>query len=82
MIDTFGFHARGDSDRPTKRVELWAYSRRTPFLPWTGLDRAFLATLGGSPQRGWINSLLDWADRRGLKKQHWAPQGLRRPIDC
>ena len=37
-IDTCGFHARADADRPTLRVELWAYSRRSPFLPWTGLD--------------------------------------------
>ena len=37
-IDTSGFHARADSDRPTLRVELWAYCRRSPFLPWTGGD--------------------------------------------
>ncbi len=38
VADTHGFHARGASLRPTQRVEIWAYSRRNPFLPWTGLD--------------------------------------------
>ncbi len=79
-IDTYGFHARGDSDRPTKRVELWAFSRRTPFLPWTGGGLLSLPALADRRAR-WINSLIDWADRRGWKKQHWAPEGLRRPID-
>ena len=36
--DTCGFHARANSDRMTVRVELWAYARRSPFIPWTGLD--------------------------------------------
>ena len=80
VIDTFGFHARADSDRPTKRVELWAYSRRTPFLPWTGLDLLSWRPLADR-RTTWLNAILDWADRRGLKKQHWLPQGLRRPID-
>jgi len=38
VADTHGFHARGPSLRPTLRVEIWAYSRRNPFIPWTGLD--------------------------------------------
>ena len=80
VIDTYGFHARGDSDRPTKRVELWAYSRRSPFLPWVGGGLLSLQTLADR-RAGWIHSLIDWADRRGWRKQHWAPEGLRRPID-
>lgn len=36
--DTFGFHARGVAAQASVRVELWAYSRRNPFLPWTGLN--------------------------------------------
>ena len=35
VADTCGFHARADSDEPSVRVELWAYCRRNPFLPWT-----------------------------------------------
>lgn len=38
VADTFGFHARGASLRPSRRVEIWAYGRRNPFLPWLGLD--------------------------------------------
>ena len=79
-IDTFGFHARAHSDRPTKRVELWAFSRRTPFLPWTGGDLLSLPPFADR-RAEWINSLNDWASRRGWKKQHWVPEGLRRPID-
>lgn len=80
VIDTFGFHARADSSRPTKRVELWAFSRRTPFLPWTGGDLLSLSPFADR-RAGWIISLNDWASRRGWKKQHWAREGLRRPID-
>ena len=38
VADTFGFHARAPSLRPSIRVELWAYVRRNPFLPWTGFN--------------------------------------------
>lgn len=38
VVDTCGFHARGMSSRPAMRIELWAYSRRNPFLPWLGWD--------------------------------------------
>jgi hypothetical protein len=36
VADTFGFHARGLSDLPTIRVEIWGYGRHSPFIPWTG----------------------------------------------
>jgi hypothetical protein len=35
VADTFGFHARGLSDSPSMRVEIWAYGRHSPFIPWT-----------------------------------------------
>lgn len=78
-IDPYGFHARADSDRPTKRVELWAFSRRTPFLPWTSGDLLSLP-LFADRRANWLAALLDWADTRGLKKQHWTLEGMRRPI--
>jgi hypothetical protein len=34
VADMFGFHARGTSDQPTMRVEIWAYGRHSPFIPW------------------------------------------------
>jgi hypothetical protein len=80
VADTCGFHARGDAARPTVRVEVWAYCRRNPFLPWTGFDLLSWRPL--SQQRAeWLNSLLDWFDRLGWMKQHWRPVGLKRVID-
>lgn len=78
--DTYGFHARGDADHPTLRVELWAYSRRSPFLPWTGLD---LLSLPGIAERraGWLAAAMDFAQARGWAKQHWTAAGKRRPTD-
>lgn len=77
VVDTCGFHARADSSVPTVRVELWAYCRRTPFLPWTGGD-----LLSWSPiahrRAQWLVAIVDWFDRRGLMKQHWRPTGRRR----
>ena len=35
VADTFGFHSRGVSDEPSMRVEIWAYGRQSPFVPWT-----------------------------------------------
>jgi hypothetical protein len=77
-IDTSGFHARADSDRPTLRVELWAYSRRSPFLPWTGRDPLSWRPLAVRRME-WLGAIVDWLDRRGWMKQHWRPAGPRRP---
>ena len=78
VADTCGFHARGDAVGRTVRVEIWAYSRRTPFLPWTGLDPLSSQLL--APRRAErFASILDWLDRRGLAKQHWVPVGAKRP---
>lgn len=74
VVDTCGFHARASSDRPTMRMELWAFSRRSPFLPWTGLD--LLSWRPIAIRRGdWLQSIVDWLDRRGWMKQHWRPAG-------
>jgi hypothetical protein len=80
VIDTCGFHARADSDRPTLRVELWAYSRRTPLLPWAGAGPFSWAPLVDR-RAEWLASAIDWLDRVGLKKQHWRPGGAWRPGD-
>jgi len=80
VVDTCGFHARGDSDRPTTRVELWAYCRQSPFVPWAAGD--FLSLPPFAFRRAeWLNRLHDWLDRRGWKKQHWKPDGLKRPTE-
>ncbi|HEY5412974.1 MAG TPA: phytanoyl-CoA dioxygenase family protein [Caulobacteraceae bacterium] len=38
VADTYGFHARRRSSRPSMRLEIWAYSRGNPFAPWTRFD--------------------------------------------
>ncbi len=78
-IDTCGFHARADADRPTLRVELWAYSRRSPFLPWTGGDLLSWRPLAFR-RAEWIAATVDWLDRRGWKVQHWRSVGQRNPL--
>ncbi|MFL6727350.1 MAG: phytanoyl-CoA dioxygenase family protein, partial [Sphingomicrobium sp.] len=79
-IDTCGFHARGSSDRPTVRVEIWAFSRRSPFLPWTGFD--LLSSKPFASRRAdWMARIVDRLDRWNLMKQQWRPAGRRRPID-
>ena len=80
IIDTCGFHARGSSERPSVRVELWAYARRTPFLPWTGFDLLSVRPIA-IRRSTWLPRIVDWLDRFGIKKQHWQPAGRRRPID-
>lgn len=79
-IDTCGFHARGPAFQPTVRVEIWAYARRGPFLPWTGFDPLSWGLLASRRAKAllWI---IDRLDRLGLKKQHWRPAGPRRPSD-
>lgn len=57
VADTFGFHARGRSLRPSLRVEVWAFGRRNPFLPWTQLDP--LVNAVGLPR------VDDWRLRKG-----------------
>ena len=39
VADTYGFHARRPSARPSMRLEIWAYSRGNPFTPWAPSDQ-------------------------------------------
>ena len=80
VIDTCGFHARGGSDGRHVRAEIWAYARRTPFVPWTGLDLSSLPPIA-IRRAQWLPHIVDMLDRLGLKKQHWRPAGRKRPID-
>lgn len=76
--DTHGFHARGPSARPSVRVEIWAYGRRNPFLPWTGLDPL---SLPGIAER---RVPMLWAARDRLKRitgQPWRDAGRKTPAE-
>lgn len=76
--DTHGFHARGPSARPSIRVEIWAYGRRNPFLPWTGLDP--LSIPGLAERRvPWL-----WAARDRMRRligQPWRDVGAKFPVE-
>ncbi len=74
VADTFGFHARGQSPEPSTRVEIWAYGRRNPFLPWLGLDPWSIDALGlRRPVIHW--RLSDLIERAGLGRHRWRPSG-------
>ncbi|NVK40607.1 MAG: phytanoyl-CoA dioxygenase family protein [Oceanospirillaceae bacterium] len=70
--DTVGFHARGRSSEPSVRVELWAYARRNPYLPWLGLDIFSLPFIRGRQVRlfWWY---LDLRYRLTGHGRPWAP---------
>src|SRR4029077_10753440 len=80
VADTFGFHARGPSARPTTRVEIWAIGRRNPFLPWTGLDPWSIAAFGlNKPMLYWKS--VDFHESVGLGHQRWRARGSRSAFD-
>jgi hypothetical protein len=69
VADTFGFHARGPSAGRSLRVEIWAYGRRGPFVPWAGFDPWTGAALARRSLIGW--RLGDLRERAGLKPHRW-----------
>ena len=81
VVDTCGFHARGDGFGPTTRVELWGYWRGSPFIPWAGLGLSALRPAIGDRRAAFVSRLLDQLDRWGLRKQHWLPGGRCRLTD-
>ena len=80
VADTFGFHARGASAQPTTRVEIWAFGRRNPFLPWTGLDPWSVPALGlRKPNVYWKS--VDLLENLGLGHQRWRPRAAVSAFD-
>jgi hypothetical protein len=80
LVDTCGFHARAASDRPSVRVELWAFCRQNPFVPWIAAG-----PLSRPPFAAWrvvgLLRMFDWLDRIGMAKQHWKRTGRHRPTE-
>lgn len=72
------FHARGTSVRPSTRIELWAYGRRNPFLPWTGLDPAGFPLLRDRMVPLYWRA-LDIAERFNVKRNPWRDAGVVTP---
>jgi Phytanoyl-CoA dioxygenase (PhyH) len=79
VADTFGFHARGPSERPSLRVEVWAYGRRSPFLPWSALIPWTTSALGRRSVLFW--QLGDFLESAGLKKHRWRARTGVSPFD-
>ena len=80
VADTFGFHARGTSPQPASRVEIWAFGRRNPFFPWTGLDPWSIEALGlRKPIIYW--RMLDLLEQAGLAQHRWRPRRDVSPFD-
>jgi hypothetical protein len=78
VADTMGFHARGPSRQPSMRVELWAYGRRNPFLPWLGGDPLALPWVRDhAVPLSW--GFADLAERLRLKRNPWRPAGVVTP---
>jgi hypothetical protein len=69
VADTFGFHARGPSAGRSLRVEIWAYGRRSPFVPWAAWDPWTSAALARRSLVGW--QLGDLIERAGIKPHRW-----------
>lgn len=76
VADTYGFHARSPSTRPTVRVELHGHLRRNPFPPWNGLDVQRLPFVRGRQ----LDIFFRWCDLMG-KETVWRDVGLQRPTD-
>jgi hypothetical protein len=78
VADTMGFHARGISRAPSVRIEIWAYGRRNPFLPWLGWDPLGMPVIKNhAVPLSWA-----WADigeRLHLKRNPWRPAGILTP---
>jgi Phytanoyl-CoA dioxygenase (PhyH) len=78
VADTMGFHARGPSAAPSMRIEIWAYGRRNPFLPWLGWDPVATPFVRGRAVRlSW--ALADAAERLGLGRNAWRVEGELTP---
>jgi hypothetical protein len=69
VADTYGFHARGPSAGRSLRVEVWAYGRRSPFIPWASFDPWSGAALARRSLFGW--RLGDLLQRAGIKPHRW-----------
>jgi hypothetical protein len=79
VADTMGFHARGASARQSARVEIWAYGRRNPFLPWLGFDMAALPLVKGrAVPLYW--STMDLCERLRLAHNPWRAAGTVTPL--
>lgn len=74
VADTYGFHARGKSAHETMRIELWAYARRNPFLPWVGLNPLSLPVVSQRLVPIYWKS-LDYLEQKYQRNNPWKKVG-------
>jgi phytanoyl-CoA dioxygenase PhyH len=79
VADTVGFHARGITPRSSVRLEIWAYGRRNPFLPWLGLDAASMPLIKGRAVPAYW-SAVDLGEKLHLGRNPWRPVGTVSPL--
>src|SRR5262249_1185742 len=74
VADTFGFHARGFSARPSTVIEVGAFARRNPFLPLAGHDPLKLPFIQHRliPWYWWA---LDRLEEKGYRNNPWRKVG-------
>jgi hypothetical protein len=78
LAGTFGFHARGESAHRSKRIEVWGYDRRNPFLPWT--TDAALRFAGQLDRRAhWYWRAMDARERIFGRRNPWQAVGAITP---
>lgn len=64
IVNTFGFHRRGEADAKSMRAEIWGISRTNPFNPFVGFDFSFLHDF-----ENWrLNKLREIKDKEALKE--------------
>lgn len=81
IADTYGFHARGHSIGESMRIELWAYARRNPFLPWVGLNPLSLPIVNQRLVPIYWKS-LDLLEQKYQRNNPWKAVGKRIATDA
>lgn len=77
--DTYGFHARRRSTRPSARLEIWAYSRGNPFTPWTGLGLGLVRPWAShAAEIGW--GLMELRGKLGFPAAHFRQVAKVSPV--
>jgi hypothetical protein len=79
VADTVGFHARGVSARSSVRLEIWAYGRRNPFLPWLGCDLTAMPFVKGRAVPFYW-SAMDIGEKLHLGSNPWRCAGISSPV--
>ena len=68
IVNTFGFHRRGDTDKKSIRSEIWGMSRTNPFNPFIGFDLKIIDRLNN-----WgLHKLREIKDKEALKKGRYS----------